>query len=167
MSLSRNGAWTKPAWWNDAARRIVPVMTALAANPDTSTPPKPLRAGLWAAQIVLALAFAAAGSWKATAPIADLTAKLPWVAGSPEALVRFIGASELAGALGLILPAATRIKPWLTPLAAAALALVMVLALGLHASRGEWAGIPPNVVLGGLAAFVAWGRARKAPITPR
>jgi len=44
---------------------------------------------------------------------------LPWVANAPEALVRFIGISELLGAAGLILPAALRIKPYLTPLAAA------------------------------------------------
>jgi hypothetical protein len=90
-----------------------------------------------------------------------------WVNAVPVGLVRFIGASELAGALGLILPAATRIKPSLTPLAASGLIVVMVLAAAFHASRGELQALPINFVLGGLAAFVAWGRFRRAPVEAR
>jgi putative oxidoreductase len=80
-------------------------------------------------------------------------------------MVRFIGACELAGAVGLILPAATRIRPMLTPLAASGLVVVMLLAMAFHISRGEAAqALPINLTLGALAAFVAWGRFRKAPI---
>ena len=89
-----------------------------------------------------------------------------WPGDLPPALVRFIGASELAGALGLVLPSATRIRPLLTPLAAMGLVIVMLLAALFHISRGEWLALPINAVLGGLAAFVAWGRLRKAPIFP-
>jgi hypothetical protein len=67
----------------------------------------------------------------------------------------------------LVLPAATRIKPALTPLAALGLATVMVLASLTHLLRGEVQMLPVTAVLAGLAAFVAWGRARKAPIAPR
>jgi hypothetical protein len=78
-----------------------------------------------------------------------------------------IGVCELLGAIGLVVPAATRVLPALTPVAASALALVMVLAAGTHFSYGEFPVIGVNVVLGGLAAFVAWGRFRRAPIAPR
>ena len=82
----------------------------------------------------------------------------------PLPLVRFIGVSELAGAIGLILPAATKIKPTLTPLAALGLLTIMILAMAFHLSRGEAQALPINMALGGLAAFVAWGRTKKAPI---
>jgi hypothetical protein len=81
--------------------------------------------------------------------------------------VRFIGVAELAGALGLILPAATRIQPRLTALAAVGLATMMALAIPFHLMRGETGAIVFNLVLGSLAAFVAWGRERRAPIEPR
>ncbi|WP_224247382.1 DoxX family protein [Hyalangium gracile] len=128
---------------------------------------KALHVTLWAVQAVLALSFGMAGVMKLTMPMADLAQMLGWPGAVPPALVRFIGASELAGAIGLIVPAWSRIKPGLTALAGAGLALVMLLAIGFHVSRGELAALPVNLVLGGLAAFVAWGRARKAPIAPR
>jgi len=90
-----------------------------------------------------------------------------WPGDIPAWLVRFIGLAELAGGLGLILPALTRIQPQLTPLAGAGLALVMFLAAGFHLSRGEFGFIVPNIVLLALAAFVAYGRWQVAPIAPR
>jgi putative oxidoreductase len=121
--------------------------------------------GLWVAQVLLAIAFGMAGFMKLATPYADLVQKMAWVKQTPEALVKFIGVAELAGALGLILPAATRIKPFLTPLAATGFIVIMVLAIGLHLSLGE---MPvPDVILGGIAAFIAWGRWRRAPISPR
>ncbi|HLA64294.1 MAG TPA: DoxX family protein [Rhodothermales bacterium] len=136
-----------------------------------STPSAPPRKGwnvaLWTVQIVLALMFGMAGVMKATQPIADLAAQMGWPGAIPPWLVRFIGASEFTAALGLILPSALRIRPVLTPLAAAGLVVVMVLALGFHASRGEFFAFPINAGLGALAVFVAWGRSRKAPIPPR
>jgi hypothetical protein len=109
-----------------------------------------------------------AGLMKTTTPIAELATKLPWVGAVPEALVRFIGTAELLAAVGLILPSATRIRPVLTPLAAVGLVTIMVLAVPFHAMRGELAhALPVNLVLGGLAAFVAWGRFKKAPIASR
>lgn len=121
---------------------------------------------LWIAQSLLAAAFLAAGSFKLATPIAELATKMPFVLETPELLVRFIGASEVAGALGLILPGLTRVQPKLTPLAGALLALVMVLAAGFHLSRAEYM-ILPNLILGGLAAFVAWGRTKAHPLSAR
>lgn len=118
---------------------------------------------LWAVQVLLALAFAGAGFMKVSTPIPDLLAQgMTFVAHVPAWLVRFIGAAELAGAAGLVLPWALRIQPWLTPLAAAALVVVMVLAAGAHVLEGELAGLAAPIVLGGLSALVAWGRGRKA-----
>lgn len=122
---------------------------------------------LWVVQILLGLAFASAGWMKTTQPIADLAAAMGWPGEMPAGLVRFIGVSELLGGIGLILPAATRILPWLTPLAGVGLSIVMLLAALFHVTRAEWAGLPINIVLGALAVFVAWGRSTRVPIAPR
>jgi hypothetical protein len=85
----------------------------------------------------------------------------------PRALSLFIGYAELAGGMGLIVPAATRIAPWLTPLAALGLGTIMILAIPFHIARGEASVIWIHALLAGLALFVAWGRWRKASITRR
>ena len=131
------------------------------------SPSKCLHIALWIVQVVLAVLFGMAGVGKTTQPITELTQKMVWPGAVPAPLVRFIGASELAAALGLILPAATRIRPVLTPLAAGGLVTIMVLAMAFHASRGELLALPFNLILGGLAAFVAWGRLKRAPIAPK
>ena len=82
----------------------------------------------------------------------------PWVKDVPRALVQVIGIAEILGALGLILPAATGIYPWLTPVAAVALALLMLLAAGFHALRREKAEAALNVLLMIMLVFVAYLR---------
>lgn len=135
---------------------------------EGNTPPnKRLHIGLWIAQGLLALVFTMAGAFKLLTPIDELAGKMSWIQESSPWLVRFIGASEFAGALGLILPSLTRIAPKLTALAALGLAVVMVLGAGVHVMHGEADRLPVNVILGALAAFVAWGRLRAAPIPPR
>ena len=126
-----------------------------------------MKVALWIVQALLALAFLAAGAMKLTQPLATLTASIAWTADVPELLVRLIGLAEVLGALGLVLPAATRIRPRLTPLAAAALALDMALASVFHLARGEATMLPATLVLAALLAFVAWGRATRAPVAPR
>jgi putative oxidoreductase len=121
----------------------------------------------WILQVVLAVAFLAAGAMKLTQPLAELAVSLPWTADVPGALVRFIGVAEVLGGLGLVLPAATRILPRLTPIAAAALALDMVFATLFHVMRGETMMAPVTLLLVALLAFVAWGRTTRAPIAPR
>ena len=113
---------------------------------------------LWILQVLLAVVFAAAGAMKASQPRERLAEKLPWVADFSDGAVRLIGAVEILGALGLILPAATGIATALTPLAALGLAVAMVLAALVHARRKEFSAIPPSAVLAVLAALVAWGR---------
>lgn len=122
---------------------------------------------LWAVQILLAAAFAMAGASKLFMPAEALLAQMPWVETTGVTLARVAGLAELLGALGLVLPSALRIAPKLTPLAAAGLVAVMGGAMVTHGLRAEWGAIVVNVVLGGLAAFVAWGRAVRAPIAAR
>ena len=74
---------------------------------------------LWIVQIALAVAYAPAGWFKMTMPLPELGTMMAWAADIPELLVRFIGAAEIAAAIGLVLPAATHILPGLSPLAAA------------------------------------------------
>jgi uncharacterized membrane protein YphA (DoxX/SURF4 family) len=126
-----------------------------------------LHYGLWLAQVLLTLVFAVTGFMELTISAADLTLKMPVGLALPLALIRFIGVAEVAGAIGLILPSATRILPVLTPVAAGALALVMALAAILHASRGEIASLFTVLVLGSVAVFIAWGRTTRAPIPAR
>ena len=130
-------------------------------------PSRALHVSLWLAQILLAGIFAMAGFMKSTMPIPALAQKLMWVGSTPVILVRFIGLSELAAAIGLILPAALRILPGLTPLAATGLLAIMILAVPFHIQRGEANLLRVPIVLGALAAFVAWGRLRTAPIEGR
>jgi hypothetical protein len=122
---------------------------------------------LWVVQTLLALFFGMVGAMKLTQPMDVLAANMRWPGDVSALLVRFIGLSEMLAALGLLLPAATRIQPGLTPLAALGLMTVMVLAILFHIGRGEFGALPVLVVLGGLAAFVAWGRMRKATIASR
>jgi hypothetical protein len=118
-----------------------------------------LEIALWIAQIILAAMFAFAGFLKTTQPIAQLAKMMAWASDSPVALVRFIGVVELAGALGMILPILTGILPWLTPLAAIGFVIIQILAIGMHARRGETAKtVALNLVLLALSVFVAWGR---------
>ena len=125
---------------------------------------KALHITLWIAQVLLAAMFLMSGFMKLSQPIDQLSKMLPWAAQVPEALVRFIGVAEVFGALGLILPSLLRIRPRLTPIAAVGLALVMVFAVVFHISRGETGAIGMNFILIAIAAFIAWGRFKKAPI---
>ena len=123
--------------------------------------------GLWIAQVLMAGLFGMVGITKLTTPISELAEMLPWVTESPEMLVRFIGLSELLGAVGLILPTALRIQPKLTNFAAIGLAIVMVLATGFHLFRGEFEVAPVNIVLLGILLLINWGRNKKALILPK
>jgi uncharacterized membrane protein YphA (DoxX/SURF4 family) len=107
---------------------------------------------LWIVQIILALMFLMAGATKVF-QYEKFKASMP-----SKGLVTFIGVAELLGGLGLILPYATGTAPILTPIAALALGVIMILAAGLHAKRKEYKGIGMNIILLALALFVAIGR---------
>jgi hypothetical protein len=116
---------------------------------------------LWTAQILAALLFLFAGSMKFIMP-AEKMQQGPIV--FPLAFMYFIGLCECLGALGLVLPAATRIRTGLTPLAAAGLTIIMIGATTVSIlAMGVAAGIFPAVV-GLVTAGIAYGRTRVAPI---
>ena len=114
---------------------------------------------LWVVAGLLAVAFLAAGLMKITSKHDALAEKQPWVGDFSDGQVKGIGVVEVLGALGLILPAVTGIAPILVPIAATGLAITMVLAAIMHLRRGDgFSAIIGNIVLGLMAAFVAWGR---------
>ncbi len=118
---------------------------------------------LWVLQVLIAMAFVAAG-YNHALRFDQIKSQMKWVNDVPRGLVTFIGVCEILGGVGVILPAVTRILPWLTPLAAAGLALIMLLAAGFHLMRREYPNIIFNLVLMVLAAFVAYGRFMVVPL---
>jgi putative oxidoreductase len=137
-------------------------MTTISTNHNTRS--SVLHITLWIAQGIVSGMFIMAGVLKTFTPIDELSLMIPWAKDS-EVLIRFIGITEILGALGLILPAALKFLPRLTVWAAYGLTLTMVLASLFHIVRGEISATPTTLVLGLLSAFIGWGRSTKAPIT--
>ena len=124
---------------------------------------------LWITQVLWGTFFSSTGFGKLLcyrADVCNLTLHQPvaWFHVVPQSLFVFIGVSEFLGGVGLILPAMTRVKPILTPLAGFGLALVMLVAAVFHIVRGEFSFfVPGNLVLGGVTAFIAYGRLMAVP----
>src|SRR5215207_2152667 len=108
---------------------------------------------LWVVQVLLAAAFGMAGFMKATQPKEKLATNMAWVNDFSPNNVRAIGVLEMLAAIGLLAPLGLNILPWLTPLAAIGLVIVMLGAAFTHFRRGEMPLIGVNAVLGLLAAF--------------
>ena len=113
---------------------------------------------LWIIQVLLALTFSNAASRKLVRQKGKPSKSMAWREDFSQRTVRLVGVLELLGAVGLVLPALTGVLPWLTPLAAAGLALTMIGAALVHLGRGEYETIPVIAVLMVLALFVAYGR---------
>ena len=122
-------------------------------------------AGLWVTQGALSLLFLFAGSSKLVMSAEQLNANSE--IEFPLWFLRFIGVCEVAGALGLILPSVSRIRPGLTPMAAAGLVVIMIGAVVTTAATRSVAAATFPLVVGLAAAFVAYGRTHKAPIASR
>jgi DoxX-like family len=118
-----------------------------------------MNVALWIIQILLALLFLFAGGVKLIMPVEKLAGPVP----VPGLFLRFIGVCEVLGGLGLILPGLLRIRPSLTPLAAAGLVIIMIGAAALTLTTGDVMAVVP-LVTGLLAAFVAYGRWRLSPL---
>ena len=113
---------------------------------------------LWIAAGLLALFVAAAGFMKVARPIDEIR-KMPWAATMPSTSIRLIGAAEILGAVGLILPKATGIAPVLTPTSALCLAVLMAGAAVTHVRiKDPKSATATAVVLMAIALFVAVGR---------
>jgi hypothetical protein len=118
---------------------------------------------LWVIQVLLALIFLFAGVTKLILPIEEMTKQM----AMPGLFLRFLGVAEVLGTLGLILPGLFRIKTWLTPLAAAGLMVIVIGATVITLMIGGGATALFPLVTALLAAFVAYGRWRLAPISHR
>ena len=118
-----------------------------------------MTSALWIVQGLLALLFLWAGGVKLVLPLDQLTGPI----SLPGWFLRFIGVVEVLGALGLILPGLLGIRPGLTPLAAAGLVIIMIGATGLGLMTGSVVMVLSPLVVGFLAAFIAYGRWWLAP----
>jgi uncharacterized membrane protein YphA (DoxX/SURF4 family) len=112
--------------------------------------------GLWTLQILLAGLFLFAGSMKFVMSVAEMTQQM----ALPGWFLHFIGVCEILGGLGLILPAALRIRPGLTPLAAALLVPIMIGATVLSVMIGGVSGGVVPFVIGAACTFVAIRRSK-------
>ncbi|GHF75664.1 hypothetical protein GCM10010218_65740 [Streptomyces mashuensis] len=115
---------------------------------------------LWAAQALLATLFTAAGGMKLIMPPDALIPLMPWVVDFRPETIQAIGALEILGAVGLILPRATNIAPALTPAAAAGLACIMAGGAVVHISRGEYPHTIGNITVSAVALLTARGALR-------
>lgn len=116
---------------------------------------------LWIMQVMLALFFAlGSGAPKLLLPVEKLALPLEL----PQAMVQLIGVAEVLGALGLILPGLLRFRPGLTPLAAAGLVLVTIGVTVYQLAAGQVGSALFALVVGLLAACVAYGRWRLVPL---
>jgi len=127
----------------------------------TQKPSKALNITLWVAQLLLASSMVWAASMKLLQP-EKVAAMWPWAGQVSPALVKFTGIVDLLGGLGLVLPILLNIKPKLTPIAAICVIVLMVCASIFHVVRGEASQIGVNIVFASIAAFIAWGRFKKA-----
>jgi hypothetical protein len=123
--------------------------------------PRKLGMVLWIVQGFLALFFAlASGAPKLFLPVEMLGMPIPL----PDGFVKFIGIAEVLGAIGLILPGLVHIRPTLTPLAAVGLMLVALCAIVYQLAAGQPANAVFALIIALIAAFVAYGRWRLAPL---
>jgi predicted transporter len=121
---------------------------------------------LWIGQVLLALAFVGVGFGHAFG-FEGMAVRpgMGWLRAVGPSGMRAIGILEVLGGVGLIVPAAVRVLPWLTPTAAALLALLMVFGAVFHVRRpDETRNVTTNLVLGAIAALVAYGRFVVAPL---
>ena len=119
---------------------------------------------LWVFQVLLAVVFFAHGAMM-VAPPAAIAAQMN--ASLPRWFQLFLGIAELLAAVGLVLPALTRIKPWLVSWAAGGIIIVMVSATLYHLVRGEVSSAVTTLILLAMAVFVAYMRSRVMPIGVR
>ncbi len=113
---------------------------------------------LWIVAGVLAAMFLLAGVMKIAMPKEKLLGIMVWAKTWPEPRLKALGAVEVLGAVGLILPQALNIAPVLTPVAAVGCAIVMTGATIVHARMKDFTGIAMPGVLLILAIVVAAGR---------
>lgn len=138
------------------AGRIGRHTAAAAGRPSTRS-----TVALWTIQGALAALFLFAGVMKFAMPIEEMTQE----SGLPAWFLRFIGVAEILGAVGLVLPCLLRVRPALTPLAAAGLVVIMAGATILTAAEGDVVPAVFPLLIGAGCAFVALRRARRLTVS--
>jgi uncharacterized membrane protein YphA (DoxX/SURF4 family) len=119
----------------------------------------------WVFQLILAVQFLAHG-WLFVRPPAALVPVME-SAGLGSGFRQFLGVAEILASAGLVLPAATRVLPWLTPLTTAGLTIVMVGATVYHMVRGEWWSVMGAVEVLALVTITGYLRWKIVPIPAR
>ncbi|MFF3709390.1 DoxX family protein [Streptomyces phaeochromogenes] len=110
----------------------------------------------WIVAGLLAAFYLYAGGKKVAQSKERLAPMMGWVDTVPMGAVRAIGAIELLGAAGLVLPPLTGTAPALAIFAALGFLVLQILATALHLSRGEVKETGLNVTLIALAGVAAW-----------
>jgi len=128
---------------------------------STNRPGRKLNVLLWVLQVLLAMLFMFAGVMKFIIPVAEMTKQIPL----PGWFLHFIGGAEILGAIALVLPEILRIRIGLTPLAAAALVVIMIGATAVNLKTGQQGAALTTTIIGLLLVFVAYNRRRIAPHT--
>lgn len=110
---------------------------------------------LWIVNSILALLFLYAGATKLFTPKETLLTKeeMAWAEGYTPTAICLIGLAEVMGALGLILPLATRMGQVLAPVAAGGLLIVMLGAMVVHGARREPFTVPAGLAIATLASL--------------
>ena len=117
---------------------------------------KVMNYALWAMQVLVALGFMGSGLMKVLKPADELVVTQAWVAHFSLLTVKGIGVLELLGAIGLIVPSASRVMPKLTVFAALGLFIIMAGAAGTHVLIGEPEKMVASALLGVLCLTIAW-----------
>jgi N-acyl homoserine lactone hydrolase len=125
---------------------------------------RPLHYAIWALQWLLGIALIGAGAFKLSLPFDQAVETFPWAADVP-ALFTVTSVLDILGGVGIILPSLVRILPRTTVVAALGVVLLMLSSVVFYIVRGEASEIVPNFAMGLVAAVIAWGRWRAAPIT--
>jgi uncharacterized membrane protein YphA (DoxX/SURF4 family) len=112
---------------------------------------------LWILQVILALIFLAVGYVMAF-PTPSQAKQMPYILAIPTPFRQILAVVDVLGGLGLVLPPLTHILPWLTPLAAICLVILMASAVVFHSRRREYLNVVFNLILLVLSAVVAYGR---------
>ena len=148
-----------------------PLQQAARVAPRTTAKATTMNIALWILQVLWGVFFCFTVFGKIMCYRLDvwnhtLHQPVAWFSAVPQGLFVFIGVCEFLGGVGLLLPMMTGFKPKLPPFDAFGLTLVMLLAAAFHIVRGEYNFVPINLVLGGIAAFIAYGRLFVMPIAP-
>ena len=140
-------------------------MNSQSTTPAPNGASRGLVIGLWTAQVLIFIPFVIIGAMKVVMPVDQLASMWAWPGEYPVWFLRGIGIIDIAGGVGVLLPALTRIKPGLTIIAAWCSLALQICAIAFHVMRGEASHTPLNWILIGLLIFVVWGRTKVAPFS--